>query len=175
MSKKHSTKATKTAKATKKAKAAKPTTKVATGGRLNAPGALARVPAAQPGPGGATGPVLDVTAAGARLTGTVPTSLQRLAYHFEYGPTTAYGSQTPTRRNPAISPQPSAWTRLLRCEEPLRPSPAVEQSSLFRQCTQKASSCRFPSTSSCPPTSFRSAVRFPGRLASGIRERERWN
>ncbi len=73
---------------------------VGSGGRLDAFGALTRVPAAQAGPGGATGPILDATASGARLTGSVPASSQRLAYYFEYGPTSAYGSVTPTRPVP---------------------------------------------------------------------------
>ena len=73
---------------------------VATGGRLDALGALARVPPAQPGPGATSGPVTDVAGSGARLTGIAPASAQRLSYYFEYGSTTAYGEVTPTRPLP---------------------------------------------------------------------------
>lgn len=70
---------------------------VATGGRLDAPGALAAVPPADPGPGGATGPADDLGPDAARLTGTAPASSVPLAAYFEYGPTPAYGGVTPTR------------------------------------------------------------------------------
>ncbi len=71
--------------------------KVATGGRLDAPNALASVPPSGPGPGGWTGAATDLGPTAARVAGTVPASSARLAYHFEYGTTTAYGLQTPTR------------------------------------------------------------------------------
>jgi subtilisin family serine protease len=74
--------------------------KVVTGGRLDALGALDNVPPAQPGPGGASGPVTEVTTSSARLTGSLPLSLQALAYYFEYGTTTEYGSFTATRPSP---------------------------------------------------------------------------
>lgn len=71
--------------------------RVATGARLSAPGALAAIPPAGPGPGGATGPAVDLGPTAARLTGSVPASLEPLSHHFEYGPTEAYGSATPPR------------------------------------------------------------------------------
>jgi hypothetical protein len=41
-----------------------------------------------------TGPAADVTATLATLTGRI-SAFDRASYHFEYGPTTAYGSETP--------------------------------------------------------------------------------
>ena len=78
---------------------------VATGARLDAPGALAAIPAPGPGPGGATGPATDLGPDAARLTGTVPGSAEPLAYHFEHGPTAAYGSWTATRLVPPGDPR----------------------------------------------------------------------
>jgi hypothetical protein len=46
-------------------------------------------------PGAATGTATDVTAATATLTGTVSPNKESTSYRFEYGTTTAYGSQTP--------------------------------------------------------------------------------
>ncbi|MGE3138061.1 MAG: S8 family peptidase, partial [Thermoleophilia bacterium] len=71
--------------------------RVATGGRLDAPNALASIPPPVPGPGGWTGAATDLGPTASRLHGTVPASSARLAYHFEYGTTPAYGQQTPTR------------------------------------------------------------------------------
>jgi hypothetical protein len=39
----------------------------------------------------------DITATGATLNGKVPAAADATTYHFEYGPTTAYESQTPAR------------------------------------------------------------------------------
>jgi len=74
---------------------------VATGGRLDAARALTAVPAAEPGPGGETGPATDLGNGVSRVNGTLPSSSSPLAYWFEYGTTTAYGSSTVTRPIPA--------------------------------------------------------------------------
>ncbi len=72
------------------------TGKTITGGRLNAAATLAAIGAPVPGP------AIQLSSAEpgvgtARLTGRVAPRGRAVAHYFEYGPTAAYGSTTPTR------------------------------------------------------------------------------
>ncbi|MDH3724438.1 MAG: S8 family serine peptidase, partial [Thermoleophilia bacterium] len=66
----------------------------ATGGRLNAPGALASLPSSGGAPVVATGTARSITTTSARLAGTVVPNGGPASYYFEHGPTAAYGSRT---------------------------------------------------------------------------------
>ena len=59
---------------------------------LNAAGGIARI---SPGPAAVTAPASDITATAATLNGSVRPNGQTTALHFQYGPTTSYGSRTP--------------------------------------------------------------------------------
>ena len=78
--------------------------RVVSGGRLNIAAALVSVPPAAPGP--AVFSAAAAPQAGAvRLAGLVTPREGPAAYFFEYGPTPAYGSTTPTRPlAPALEP-----------------------------------------------------------------------
>jgi subtilisin family serine protease len=68
--------------------------KTATGGRLNAVGALASVPSSGGAPVVATGKARAITTTSANLAGTVVPNGGPASYYFEYGRTREYGSRT---------------------------------------------------------------------------------
>ncbi|MEA2451165.1 MAG: hypothetical protein QOG63_3097 [Thermoleophilaceae bacterium] len=60
-------------------------------------------------PEATTGAATDITSSGATVHGTVNPNLRAASWHFEFGPTTAYGTSTATLDLPAgASPQPVA-------------------------------------------------------------------
>jgi len=57
---------------------------------------------------GQTGPVSEVTSTGATLNGTVIPDGTATSSHFEYGPSTSYGSSTPAAAPSGITSQPTS-------------------------------------------------------------------
>jgi hypothetical protein len=86
-------------------------TLIATLGSLVALGSLNTAFAA-PGPKAVTGSATAVTQSGAKLNGTVDPNGTATSYHFSYGPTANYGSQTPNSTT-GTGTQPVNVTRTL--------------------------------------------------------------